>query len=291
MPRPSRAGHRWLLGRRRPRPPGATLRFTLATPVREDVPMPIPIDTILLVSAVVLIVAIVAARIGSRVGLPSLLLFLGLGMVARRLGLRHPVRRSVPGQGPRFRGARGDLGRRRSDHQVVRHQVLHRARRRTRHRRGRGQRRADDALRLLRAGSRPADRHPARRGHLPDRRRRRLLGAAEGADPATAAGGARGGVRPQRCADRAAGDPGQQPPRPESRTEARSHWSASSWSNSSVVWPSVSGSAGSAYRSSAGSRCRHPGSTRWPRWSGRCSRTAPPPSCTPAALPRCTRAH
>ena len=45
--------------------------------------MPIPIDTILLVSAVVLIVAIVAARIGTRVGLPSLLLFLGLGMAAR----------------------------------------------------------------------------------------------------------------------------------------------------------------------------------------------------------------
>ncbi len=42
--------------------------------------MPVPIDTILLVSAVVLILAIVAARIGSRVGLPSLLLFLGLGM-------------------------------------------------------------------------------------------------------------------------------------------------------------------------------------------------------------------
>ena len=41
----------------------------------------INIDLILLVSAVVLILAIVAARIGARVGLPSLLLFLGLGMV------------------------------------------------------------------------------------------------------------------------------------------------------------------------------------------------------------------
>jgi cell volume regulation protein A len=41
----------------------------------------IEIDTILLVGAIVLIVAIIAARIGARIGLPSLLLFLGLGMV------------------------------------------------------------------------------------------------------------------------------------------------------------------------------------------------------------------
>ena len=47
----------------------------------------IDIDVILLVSAVVLIAAIVAARIGSRVGLPSLLLFLGLGMVMGSSGL------------------------------------------------------------------------------------------------------------------------------------------------------------------------------------------------------------
>ena len=52
--------------------------------------MPVPIDTILLVSAVVLIVAIVAARIGTRVGLPSLLLFLGLGMVLGDSGFGIP---------------------------------------------------------------------------------------------------------------------------------------------------------------------------------------------------------
>ena len=40
----------------------------------------IDLDGVLFVGAVVLIVAIVAARIGSRVGLPSLLLFLALGM-------------------------------------------------------------------------------------------------------------------------------------------------------------------------------------------------------------------
>jgi potassium/hydrogen antiporter len=41
----------------------------------------IDINTILLVGAIVLIAAIFAARIGARVGLPSLLLFLGLGML------------------------------------------------------------------------------------------------------------------------------------------------------------------------------------------------------------------
>ena len=41
----------------------------------------VQIDVILLVGAVVLIAAIVAARLGPRVGLPSLLLFLGLGML------------------------------------------------------------------------------------------------------------------------------------------------------------------------------------------------------------------
>jgi cell volume regulation protein A len=47
----------------------------------------INLDAILLVSAVVVIVAILAARLGARVGLPSLLLFLGLGMVMGDSGL------------------------------------------------------------------------------------------------------------------------------------------------------------------------------------------------------------
>jgi cell volume regulation protein A len=47
----------------------------------------IGIDTILLVGAVVLIVAIIAARIGARIGLPSLLLFLGLGLVMGESGI------------------------------------------------------------------------------------------------------------------------------------------------------------------------------------------------------------
>ena len=57
-----------------------------ASSFREDVPM-IHIDAILLGSAVVVIAAIIAARIGARVGLPSLLLFLGLGMLLGESGL------------------------------------------------------------------------------------------------------------------------------------------------------------------------------------------------------------
>jgi cell volume regulation protein A len=47
----------------------------------------IDLDLILLVGSVVVIVAIIAARVGSRVGLPSLLLFLGLGMAMGDSGL------------------------------------------------------------------------------------------------------------------------------------------------------------------------------------------------------------
>ena len=47
----------------------------------------IDLDGLLLIGAVVVIVAIVGARIGSRLGLPSLLLFLGLGMALGESGL------------------------------------------------------------------------------------------------------------------------------------------------------------------------------------------------------------
>ena len=50
----------------------------------------IEIDVILLVGAVVLIAAIIAARLGARIGLPSLLLFLGLGMAMGDSGIGIP---------------------------------------------------------------------------------------------------------------------------------------------------------------------------------------------------------
>ena len=86
--------------------------------------MPVPIDTILLVSAVVLIVAIVAARIGSRVGLPSLLLFLGLGMALGDRASGSTFDDPDLAQALGFARAGGDPGRGRSDHQVDRHPVL-----------------------------------------------------------------------------------------------------------------------------------------------------------------------
>jgi potassium/hydrogen antiporter len=57
--------------------------------IRKDVRM-IEIDVILLVGAVVLIAAIIAARLGARIGLPALLLFLGLGMAMGDSGIGIP---------------------------------------------------------------------------------------------------------------------------------------------------------------------------------------------------------
>src|SRR3954449_5608484 len=54
--------------------------------IGKDVRM-IDLDDILLVSAVVIMASILAARVGARVGLPSLLLFLGLGMLMGDSGL------------------------------------------------------------------------------------------------------------------------------------------------------------------------------------------------------------
>ena len=45
------------------------------------------LDQVLLLGSVVLLASIGAARIGARFGLPSLLLFLGLGVLVAELGL------------------------------------------------------------------------------------------------------------------------------------------------------------------------------------------------------------
>ena len=143
----------------------------------------IDLELILLVGAVVVIVAIVAARIGTRIGLPALLLFLGLGMVigetawaspsttpdlAHALGFGALVSSSPravsPPSGPTSVRGRAGAG--------------------AGHGRDRGQRRADDAVRALRARARPVAGDPARRRHLSDGRGRGVLGAAQRADPA-----------------------------------------------------------------------------------------------------------
>lgn len=47
----------------------------------------LPFDTALLIGAAVVVVAVIAVRFGARIGLPSLLLFLGLGLVLGESGL------------------------------------------------------------------------------------------------------------------------------------------------------------------------------------------------------------
>ena len=236
--------------------------------------MPVPIDTILLVSAVVLILAIVAARIGARVGLPSLLLFLGLGMALGDSGFGIPFDDPYLAKALAFAAlvvilAEGGLTTKWTDIRsstalaavlatvgvgvsvalmtLFGYYVL------------------DLDLRiaiLLGAVTSPTDAAAVfsvlRRVPIPQRLRG-ALEAESGLNDAPTV------LLVTLASAAAAGQPHRGPAR---------FWSASSWSNSSVVSPSASGSAGSASRSSAGSRCRRPGSTRWPRWSGRCSRTA-----------------
>ena len=84
--------------------------------------MDIDIDAILLGGAVVLIVAIGAARLGSRVGLPSLLLFLGLGLLMGSDGLGIPFNDAGLARRLGFARAGPDPGRGRADDQVERHQ-------------------------------------------------------------------------------------------------------------------------------------------------------------------------
>ena len=60
----------------------------------------------LLVGSLVLLVAVAAVRLSVRSGLPSLLLYLGIGVVIGEagLGIQFDVHRADPG--PRLRGAR-----------------------------------------------------------------------------------------------------------------------------------------------------------------------------------------
>ena len=48
------------------------------------------LDQVLLLGSVILLVSVLAARLGSRLGLPALLIFLGLGVVVGELGLKFP---------------------------------------------------------------------------------------------------------------------------------------------------------------------------------------------------------
>ena len=94
------------------------------------------LDTFLLVGSGVTLLAILAVRLSSRAGLPSLLIYLLMGVAARRAGSRHPVRGRRARPRARFRGAGGDPRRGWSDHQLARDPPLDAARRRARDDRG-----------------------------------------------------------------------------------------------------------------------------------------------------------
>ena len=78
------------------------------------------LDTFLLVGSAVTLLAILAVRVSSRAGLPSLLIYLLMGVALGEAGLRHPVRGRRARARARLRGAGADPGRGWSDHQLAR---------------------------------------------------------------------------------------------------------------------------------------------------------------------------
>ena len=123
----------------------------------------------------------------SRAGLPSLLLYLLMGVALGETGLGIQLRERRARARARLRRAGADPGRGRSDHQLARGPAVDAARALAGHARRRGHRSAIVAVGAhyllgLSLGARGA----ARRGHLADRRGRGVLGAARAA--AAAAG-------------------------------------------------------------------------------------------------------
>ena len=170
----------------------------------------IEIDVILLVGAVVLIAAIIAARIGARVGLPSLLLFLGLGMVMGESGIGISFDNAELAQALGFAAlvvilAEGGLTTRWSD---IRSSTVLAALLATV---GVGiSVGLMTPLRALRPRIAAVDCGAAGRGDLPDRRCGGLLGAAQLFPSRTRLRGAlEAESGPERCADGAARDAGE----------------------------------------------------------------------------------
>ena len=148
------------------------------------------LELVLVLACVLVLVSILASKASGRSGVPALLLFLGIGMLAGSEGLggidfdnaspRPGGRRRRAGVDPVLGRAGHALGRRPADPRT-RHPPGHR-----RHPRDRRTRRGCRA-----AGHRPVPRRvaAARRGRLVDRRRRRVLRAAraQGETPGTGA--------------------------------------------------------------------------------------------------------
>ena len=101
------------------------------------------LDTFLLLGSLVTLLAILAVRVSSRVGLPSLLIYLLMGVLLGEGGPRHRLRRRPDGARARVRRAGADPGRRWSHHQLGRDPARDADGRLAGHRRRRGQRRGD----------------------------------------------------------------------------------------------------------------------------------------------------
>ena len=188
------------------------------------------LDTFVLVGAGVTLLAILAVRVSSRAGLPSLLLYLLMGVALGENGIGYPLRQRRGRPRPRVRGPRRDPRRRRPVDELARGAAVDAARSLPGHARGR--RVGDDrgARCALPDGAVVAAVGAPRCGDLADRRGRRVLRAAGSSALAPAGRRPRGGVRAERRADRRPGHAGldRRRGRPRRSLRAGRHRSSSS---------------------------------------------------------------
>ena len=190
----TRLGLRPLLGPRPPRCPLVTL----------DVHQ---LDQILLVGTGVLLLAILAVRLSVGVGLPSLLVYLLMGVLLGEggpVGLEFENAELAHALG--FACAGGDPGRRWSHDALAEDPAGDAHGPLPGHHRRRGERGDRGRRRALPVRDEVGGRGPAGRGHLADRRGGGVLRAPPGAAAEPADRLAGGGVGPQRRPDRGAGD-------------------------------------------------------------------------------------
>ena len=158
------------------------------------------LDTFVLVGSAVTLLAILAVRFSSRAGLPSLLVYLLMGVALGESGFGIHFENAEVAHSLGFAAlavilAEGGLTTRWSEARPsMRLGAL------ARHGRGGGLGHRGRARGPLPARPVLGARGAARRGHLADRRGRGVLGAPRGAAAPTADRRARGGVRPQRRA-------------------------------------------------------------------------------------------
>ena len=239
---------------------------------------------VLLIGSIVLLVAVAAVRLSVRSGLPSLLIYLGIGLVLGNAGARHPVRRRLdhPGAGVRRTGPHPRRG---WPHDVVgQHQGLRgpgsaaldrRRRRLGRRRRGRGAHASWRSRGRSRCSSAPSSPRPMRP------RSSRCCATCR------CPSGCRACSRPRRASTTPRSSSSSSPsPRRACPAASRSRGGSSSSSPRSSS--SAARSSASAWASSAGSCC-----AGWPaarRHSSRSASSRSPSSRMPWAPPSTSRA-